>query len=104
VYYKKWEYPLLLAIIFILILTTETNGYDFRNVNWGMAKEQVKINEQSDLFSEKEDYLYYTVNLNNYFFLLEYLFQENKLIRSKYILLDTFVIKNKYMIALRKIL
>ena len=96
-YCKKWEYPLLLAIIFILILTTETNGYDFRNVNWGMAKEQVKINEQSDLFSEKEDYLYYTVNLNNYFFLLEYLFQENKLIRSKYILLDTFVIKNKYI-------
>ena len=99
---QKWRTIILLIFILIIILATEVNGYDFRNVNWGMPKEEVKMNEKSDLFSEKENYLYYTANLNNYFFLLEYLFQDNKLIRSKYVLLDTFVIKNKYIDVLKE--
>ena len=90
---QKIRALVLLTIIFILIFTIDVFGYYFRTVYWGMSKEKVKMNEKSDLFSEKEDYLYYTANLNNYFFLIEYLFQDNKLIRSKYILLDTFVIK-----------
>ena len=94
---KRWRILLLLTTSLLLIFTIEAFGYDFRNVNWGMPKEEVKMNEEADLFSEKEDYLYYTVNLNNYFFLLEYLFQDNRLVRSKYVLLDTFVIKNKYI-------
>jgi len=62
-----------------------------------MNREEVKNNEEADLFSNKDEFLYYTTGLNNYFFLLEYLFYDDKLIRSKYLLLDKFVIENKYI-------
>lgn len=58
---------------------------DFRNVNWGMSIEEVQKNEQSELVTKSdENYLQYSVTINNYDLSLYYLFSNKNLWGAEY--------------------
>ncbi len=90
------------TITAILILVFATFGlaieYDFRNVNWGMSKEEVKSIETADEFLELEDGTYSykatVASLDSYLF---YEFVENKLASSGYMFLVEHSNKNRYI-------
>lgn len=86
----------------ILILTLVTfslaKEYDFRNVNWGMNKEEVKSAETADEFLELEDGTYsYKVDVAGLDSYLFYYFVENKLASSAYIFLVEHSNENLYI-------
>lgn len=69
-------------------------GYDFRRVNWGMTRKQV-LDEESKLASSeivvsKEDYIGYNETLIGEDVYLIYYFVDDKLVRAKYALSETY--------------
>ncbi|MBA7588846.1 hypothetical protein ES708_30916 [subsurface metagenome] len=65
--------------------TTTTYQYDFRKVNWGMSKEEVKATEDKKPFSENDTDLYYkNVEIIGRNFFCSYGFIQDKLYESNY--------------------
>ncbi len=65
--------------------TTTTYQYDFRKVNWGMSKEEVKATEDKKPFSEDATALYYKdVEIIGRNFFCFYGFMQDKLYSSSY--------------------
>jgi len=78
----------LITLVLIVGLTVTTLGADFREVNWGMSREEVKEIEGLKPLSEKPEKLIYDkgVTMFGEDFLLSYFFIEDKLVRSVYVL------------------
>ena len=58
---------------------------DFRNVNWGMSKEQVKKLETAVFISNEKTYIMYSTTVNGFDCILMYIFTEdNKLSGARY--------------------
>lgn len=85
------------TVIVLMSLSVLAEEFDFRNVNWGMTKEEVKTNESATLYHTTEDLIIYEVDLNSYDFGLGYIFYDNKLIRAKYMLNETILDSKKYI-------
>ena len=60
------------------------SGYDFRKVNWGMSKLQVKATESGKPRKENHSVLEYEGRVTNKKVFIIYFFTENKLVRAKY--------------------
>lgn len=72
--------------------------YDFRNVNWGMSREEVKSIETADDFLELEDGAYtYKATVASLDSYLIYDFVENKLASSAYMFLVEHSNENLYI-------
>ena len=91
----------------ILILTssiifgqTET---DFRKVNWGMSKSEVKQAETSELSQEETNSLAYRTELEGFDAFVGYIFAGDKLTRGKYVLLEDHSNKNDYISDYKKL-
>lgn len=74
----------LFFLCFILCATI-IYAQDFRNVSWGMTKEEVIKNESADAKdSDRDDVLYYSVIIDEYNLNLQYLFTANQLYCATY--------------------
>jgi hypothetical protein len=77
---------ILLIVVLILTFTMVTVASDFRNVEWGMSKSEVINSEDMDIFRKTDELIIYKTDLFDKEFLLAYFFEENKLIRTRYLL------------------
>lgn len=86
---------LTLIIIFTIVgcsqggtNTTNSNiKYDFRNIKWGMTRDEVKASESATLKYDTTQYLRYECNVSGYSTNLIYLFNpQDKLVSSMYVL------------------
>jgi len=81
---------LLILTTFTMVLATEEVKYDFRQTNWGMTVEQVKLAEEGHFKyrRDKEGYveyeLTYKVKLGLYDYYCYYYFVEDKLYKCEY--------------------
>ncbi|MBT6225513.1 MAG: hypothetical protein HOI47_02525 [Candidatus Scalindua sp.] len=57
---------------------------DFRNVNWGMPKEEVKLIEKAKILQEDENMLIFEEELSGLNVYLQYVFVGRKLVRANY--------------------
>lgn len=97
-------FSVLIAILVILCSVkvfsqkfTLLHEYDFRNTNWGMSKEEVKLTEEKKSIYEDDDSLLYKVEIDKYDCYCGYYFLENKLYRSAYIFTEKHNNKNAYI-------
>jgi multidrug transporter EmrE-like cation transporter len=79
----------LLVFILVIGISFTALGQDFRNVNWGMTKEEVKENESASLYEEESNLLFYTgINIAGNSYAVGYFFYDNKLSLARYILME----------------
>ncbi|TYB31291.1 MAG: hypothetical protein FXF47_04990 [Candidatus Mcinerneyibacterium aminivorans] len=88
---------LLIFVVLIFVVGLSAEDYDFRNVNWGMSKTEVKRREDAKLFQDKSTSLAYKTQLKNHDALLVYNFWNNKLAGSAYSIIDNYLNKNNYI-------
>ena len=81
----------------ILILFAEEVKYDFRETNWGMSEEQVKVTEDKKPNFEDNTMLSYKVTISEKDFECAYLFLEDKLYGSRYLFFGEHSNKNLYI-------
>ena len=87
----------LAVCIFVLITSLPTFGQDFRNVSWGMSKEQVKQNESLDLAREQENDLVYMTSIGSIDCLLFYYFVDDHLYSAIYWVVEDHATENQYI-------
>ena len=75
---------LCILVISTLILFAEEVKYDFRKINWGMSKEQVKAIENKKPDFEDDIRLGYIVKIDGENFMCVYNFLEDKLYNAGY--------------------
>ena len=95
---------LLISILIILCSTkvfsqkfTPFHEYDFRNTNWGMSKEEVRLAERRNPDFETDNGLVYKVIIDKYDCYCVYYFLENKLYMSAYRFNEEHNNKNAYI-------
>ena len=76
--------------------------YDFRKINWGMKKEEVKATERGKIVFETEDEVDFMVPDFDNDFKCGYMFLEDKLYRSTYLFIGKFTNKNDYIYEFEK--
>lgn len=72
-------------------------AFSFRKTNWGMGKDEVKKSEPLAPVREEENGIIYKTVLLGKNVLLAYAFQDNKLVRAKYILAEEHSNKNLFI-------
>ncbi|MBA7515713.1 hypothetical protein ES705_07756 [subsurface metagenome] len=77
--------------------TTTTYQYDFRKVNWGMSKEEVKATEDKEPDSEFDNSLVYYAKIDGDDYLCGYTFLEDKLHNTGYVFIGEHSNKNDYI-------
>jgi len=92
-----------LLFICFLLLSSLLFSNDFRKVNWGMNKDEVKKAETMEIIQESDDIIAYQTNLAGMQTLLIYIFADNKLTRAKYSIIDEHSNKNDYISDFSKI-
>ena len=91
---KKIIYIILL---FIFIVNTYASEFDFRQVNWGITKQQTMSIENSQLILDDNDVIFYKTNILNKDCILSYEFHEDKLINAMYQFKIQHKDKNQYI-------
>ncbi len=85
----KLTIVLITSILFTISTSLQRKNYDFRNVNWGMAKQDVKLHESSNDFTEDEHMLTYNkIVAGNYLATLVYDFNQDDSLYSATYLFD----------------
>ena len=92
----------ILAFIFVISVIIPwklswAENYSFRHTNWGMAQEEVLAAERVDPIEKNENMVKYEVQLLGKNFVLTYLFFENRLVGSVYILDEKFLNSEHYI-------
>ena len=94
----------LISILFILCSTkvfsqkfTPFHEYDFRNTNWGMSREEVKLTEKRTPDLETDNGLVYKAIIDKYDCYCIYYFLENRLYMSAYRFNEKHNNKNAYI-------
>jgi len=93
----KKRLTVILIIVVVLSFSSVLFAEDFRNVNWGMTREEVKNREVGQLIKEDNNFVLYMLELNGYDFALIYIFYDNKLITARYGLMETFINNQKHI-------
>lgn len=98
---------IFLSIIVILVIFFSTkvfsqkftllHEYDFRNTNWGMSKEEVRLAEGRNPDLETDNGLVYKVIIDKYDCYCIYFFLENRLYMSTYRVNEEHINKNVYI-------
>jgi len=88
-----------LGVIFVISFTNLGWGedYDFRKTKWGLSKQEVKASENLKPVDDPEHSLTYKTRVLEKDVFLVYIFVEDKLVRTKYILADKHMNKNDYI-------
>lgn len=78
---------LILCLVFVTLANfpVKAEEYDFRNVKWGMSIEDVQINELSEIVKIEDNMLIYKIEMLGEECFLQYLFQNDKLIKGVYL-------------------
>lgn len=87
-------------------LQAQENNFDFRKVNWGMSKEQVKISEKSATFVTEWDDMnmfVYSTNISLLKSNLYYTFVDNKLSSATYEIEERYINKDAHISDYKKI-
>jgi hypothetical protein len=94
---KKLTVILMLVILTYASTNVFAEEYSFRKTKWGMSKQQVLASETLKPAQEKPNLLIYKTRLleNNYYII--YIFVDDKLVRSKYMLHERHSNKNSYI-------
>lgn len=92
----------LLFIVCLLITSFNSNSQtvdspDFRNVKWGMTKEDVKRNESLKLAFDGGDYLRFSGNILNSTSSITYFFEKNKLVKAAVVFEQEHLTPNLYV-------
>ena len=75
--------------IFIILLNTSgifAQVKDFRSINWGMNRDQIKLFEKEKILTETEKYLAYETKVSGFPVWLVYNFIDNKCVSSRYMI------------------
>lgn len=88
---------------FIIDFEKNEKGNDFRKTSWGMSRLDVKKVEDQMLLKEKDDILMYTTTILNLNSKLVYIFANDKLTRTKYIIEESHSNKNEYMVDYQRV-
>lgn len=104
---KNYKNVKLIFVIAMMILNSSIiysqSESDFRNVNWGMSKSEVKQVETSKLAQEETNSLFYRTELAGFNAFVGYIFAGDKLTRGKYVLLEDHSNKNDYISDYKKL-
>lgn len=73
------------------------DSYDFRRVYWGMSKEQVKSTETEEIAFEQQNILSYKSTIISLDCLIGYIFTDNKLTRTKYLITEEHTNENSFI-------
>jgi len=73
------------------------NGFNFRSTNWGMNIPEVKKSEELDVFQENDNMLIYKDKIINLGCYIYYIFTNNKLVRSRYTIIEEHSNENLYI-------
>lgn len=88
---------LSIAILLNFINTTRADDFTFRKTKWGMSKSDVKNSEPLKLFQEEDDLLVYKTKVLNKNVFVGYVFIDNQLVRTKYVLAESHSNQNDYI-------
>ncbi|MCD8554123.1 hypothetical protein [Seleniivibrio sp.] len=88
---------LLLFVLMMSSLCVYAKEYDFRNVNWGMSKAEVKKSEKAKLYKESNELIVYSSKILGKNVIIMYIFTQNKLVRAKYGVTEEHSNKNRYI-------
>ncbi|NVO12271.1 MAG: hypothetical protein HXX16_20100 [Bacteroidales bacterium] len=87
----------LILLIFILsVQSYSQEQFDFRKTSWGMSKELVKKSETSKYLNGDESILVYESAITGYECLIAYIFTNNILVRTKYIIKESYSNQKNY--------
>ena len=87
-----------ISFILTTAMFSEDQEFDFRNTNWGMTIEQVRVSEGSrEAQIVKDDKIVYIDTISNRTFGVYYHFIDNKLVRGGYALLEKHTNRNLYI-------
>ena len=82
----------------VIQIGSQTKPFTFRSTTWGMSKEQVESIETKELVYEDENLLlFYSDTLSGMNSVILYLFDNNKLIGSGYLVDEVFTDPNRYI-------
>lgn len=83
-------------------ISSRSEKYDFRKINWGMNKEEVKAAERGTIVFENEFEVDFMVPDFDSYFKCGYNFLEDKVYRSTYLFIGEFDNKNDYIYEYEK--
>ncbi len=88
---------LSIAILLNYTNTTRADDFTFRKTKWGMSKSDVKNSEPLKLFQEDDNLLGYKTNVLDKDVFLGYVFVDNQLVRTRYVLAESHSNDNDYI-------
>jgi len=101
---KLIKYVVLIFLLsFVFAQQNNKEDYDFRRTKWGMSKEQVKISEKNSIIEENDEYLAYFGKVFSKDVMIVYYFANSKLVRARYIFLESHTNKFYYLIDYKSI-
>jgi hypothetical protein len=77
--------------------------FPFRKISWGMTKEQVKGTEEIQVIEDSPDILTYQTIILEFQTLLVYIFIQDHLVRSKYVISENHSSDNTYLLDFGKL-
>ena len=94
---------IMIIIILLLFSLYLYSDPDFRNVNWGMTKEEVKQIETIKFEEENDNMLIYSTRISNLDAILFYVFVGNKLTKAGYLFTEEHSNDNLFIDDFKKI-
>lgn len=95
------EHLLYVILIFTIIGFSSnscwSDDFNFRKTKWGMSMQQVKESEPLEIVHSEDNVLGYKVKVLDKEVYLVYIFVENKLVRSRYVLAEEHTNKNDFI-------
>ncbi len=70
---------------------------DFRDTKWGMSKEEIRKIEKAKLIKEEGNLMFYEGQVGGKICLIVYIFVQDKLVRSKYMVTEKHTNQNDYI-------
>lgn len=86
---------LIILLVLMIMLTGVVGAADFRDVNWGMTREQVREIEGTPALAQN-GMLAYEVEIFDVKFALGYMFYDNTLTDARYMLMDSSLTGHEY--------
>lgn len=83
--------------VFTINYQKAPQGFDFRETKWGFSKKQVMESEKLSLVVNKDDIIGYESSIANMKCLIGYIFTNDKLTRTKYVIQETHTNKSDFI-------
>jgi len=104
---KKHKLILIGGIILLLCLVTYSQEFDFRQVNWGMSKEEIKAVENKEIADEDigsvQEIIAYNDKISSFDCYIGYIFVKDKLSSAGYYIKQEHTNRNDYIADYEKL-